>query len=86
MILLKCVRIPLISSTVVSLKLAVIPVSPKISWPSLGSEIPSANFYFFDVLVDGRWVVRKFFRVFGTFPPARVVMFSKASSAVVNGW
>jgi hypothetical protein len=35
--------------------------------------------------VDGRWVVRKFFRVFGTLPPARVVMFSKASSAVVNG-
>jgi len=62
----------------------VIPVSEKISVPSFGSLIPSANFYFLEVFVDGRWVVRKFFRVFGTFAAARVVMFSSASSAVVK--
>lgn len=40
-----------------------IPVSAKISEPNFGSAIPSKNFCFFEVLVAGRLVIRKFLRV-----------------------
>lgn len=58
--------IPLISSSIDSLYDAVMPVSAKISDPSLGSAIPSKNFYFLEVLVAGRLVIRKFFNVLET--------------------
>jgi|LauGreDrversion4_2_1035121.scaffolds.fasta_scaffold46718_4 hypothetical protein len=58
---------PLNSSSIDSLNEAVTPVSLKISEPSLGSAIPRRNFYFFELLVAGRFVVRKLFKVSGTF-------------------
>jgi hypothetical protein len=66
MMLVKWVLMPLSSSTTVSLKLAVIPVSPKIDWPRWGSQMPSANFCFLDDLVEGKWVVKKALRVLDT--------------------
>jgi hypothetical protein len=38
-----------------------------------------------ELLVAGRCVVKKFFKVLGTLLAAIAVIFSKASSAVVNG-
>lgn len=60
MILTKWVLMPLISSLTESLVVAVTPVSSKISLPMLASAIPSKNFYFFELLVAGRFVTRKF--------------------------
>ena len=56
------------------------------SWPIFGSVIPNRNFYFFELLVDGRWLCRKVFRVFVTLFWVIAMMFSNASSAVVKGW
>ena len=36
------------------------------SWPILGSMIPRRNFCFLELLVAGRWVVKKLFSVFVT--------------------
>ena len=63
MILTKCVLIPLTSSLTESLAVAVIPVSSKISRPMLASAIPRRNFYFLELLVAGKLVVRKFLSV-----------------------
>ena len=86
MILEKWVLTPRISSTIVSLKEAVIPVASKISLPSLGSLIPSWYFYFLEVLVAGKWAVKKFLRVSETLHSMLATMFSRASSAVEKGW
>ena len=57
----KCARTPLMSSVVVSLQLAVMPVYSNNSLPSLVSLIPRANFCFLDDFVAGRFCVRNFF-------------------------
>lgn len=62
MILTKCVLIPLTSSLIESFVVAVMPVSSKISLPMFASAIPRRNFYFLELLVAGRLVVRKFLR------------------------
>ena len=77
---------PLISSSIDSLKEAVMPVSAKISEPNLGSAIPSKNFCFLELLVAGRLVIRKFLRVSETLFWETSLMFSRASSAVWKGW
>jgi len=47
--------------------------------------MPNRNFCFLELFVAGKWVVKKFLSVFVTLVPATAVMFSRASSAVVNG-
>jgi len=83
-ILTKWVLIPLMSSLTESLVVAVMPVSSKISRPMLASAIPSKNFYFFELLVAGKLVVKKFFIAGVTLFWEMAIIFSRASSAVLN--
>ena len=81
---MKWVLNPLYNSAIDSLYDAVIPVSLKISCPILGSAIPNKNFYFLELFVDGRCVVKKFLRVNETLLSFTAIIFSRASSAVLN--
>ena len=56
------------------------------SCPIFGSAIPSKNFCFLALLVAGKWVVKNYLSVLETLFAAISWMFSRASSAVVNGW
>ena len=76
---------PRIISIVVSLWIAVMPVSANRTGPSLASLMPNANFCFLLDFEAGRYVVKKFFRVAVTLGAPIAMMFSRASSAVLNG-